>query len=147
MLTYLIAWLPLPFIGIINGAIRELTYKRNLGGTLGQQVSSVTAIIMISIYLGLLTSQWPIRSASQAFSIGIVWFCLTVAFEFLFGHFILGSSWDELTANYNVLAGKFWALIIIWPTVAPYIFCSIKNRQFRNQKKTKHENPSLRHCI
>ena len=37
--------------------------------------------------------------------VGIAWVALTVAFEFLAGHYVFGNSWEKLLADYNVLRG------------------------------------------
>jgi hypothetical protein len=46
---------------------------------------------------------------------------LTVLFEFGFGHFVMGNSWDTLLADYNVLEGRIWVMVLITETVAPYL--------------------------
>jgi hypothetical protein len=51
-----------------------------------------------------------------------MWLALTVAFEFLFGRFARGISWNELLSDYNILAGRLWVLVLVWVTLAPYIF-------------------------
>jgi hypothetical protein len=51
-----------------------------------------------------------------------MWLSLTIAFEFLFGHFVAGHLWSKLLHDYNVLAGRVWAFFLIWVTAAPYLF-------------------------
>jgi hypothetical protein len=50
-----------------------------------------------------------------------MWLGLTVAFEFLFGHFARGLSWKELLHDYDILSGRLWVLVLLWITVAPYL--------------------------
>ena len=50
------------------------------------------------------------------------WAALTVAFEFVFFHFIGGHSWSELLANYNVGQGRVWVFVVLWIAVAPWFF-------------------------
>jgi hypothetical protein len=47
---------------------------------------------------------------------------LTVAFEFLFFHYVGGEPWPELLANYDLSEGRLWPLILLWVAVAPYLF-------------------------
>ena len=63
-----------------------------------------------------------LTSARQAWYIGLFWLALTVAFEFLFFHYVGGHSWAELLANYDIASGRLWPLILLWVTVAPYLF-------------------------
>ena len=37
-----------------------------------------------------------------------LWLGMTLAFEFLFGHYIAGKSWSLLLADYNLAAGRLW---------------------------------------
>jgi hypothetical protein len=51
---------------------------------------------------------------------------LTVAFEFGFGHFIAHKPWSELRADYNVLRGRVWILVLITISAAPYIAARLR---------------------
>jgi glyoxylase-like metal-dependent hydrolase (beta-lactamase superfamily II) len=53
---------------------------------------------------------------------------LTVAFEFGFGHFIAGKSWDDLRADYDVFRGRLWVLVLLTTTVAPYLAAQSHSR-------------------
>lgn len=44
---------------------------------------------------------------------------LTLGFEFLAGHYLFGSSWEKLLADYNVARGRIWLLIPIVTLLAP----------------------------
>ncbi len=57
--------------------------------------------------------------AGDAWAIGLLWILLTVAFEFFFGHYAVGQSWRELLADYNVLRGRVWVLMLLVALVAP----------------------------
>ena len=46
---------------------------------------------------------------------------ITVAFEFLFGRYVDGKSWEYLLADYNIFKGKLWILVIITSLTAPYL--------------------------
>jgi hypothetical protein len=65
---------------------------------------------------------YPPTSSDRALAIGLAWAALTVAFEFLFFHFVGGHSWSELLANYNLFEGRVWVVILLWVAVAPYVF-------------------------
>jgi hypothetical protein len=47
---------------------------------------------------------------------------LTVAFEFLFFHYIGGRSWETLLEGYDMANGQLWPLILLWVAVAPTLF-------------------------
>ncbi|MCK5058054.1 MAG: hypothetical protein KAT34_15480 [Candidatus Aminicenantes bacterium] len=122
ILKYTIAWLGLVVVAIINGAIREKGYKKYMSELRAHQVSTVTGIILFGIFIYILSLIWKIQSAGQAITIGLLWLALTIAFEFVFGHFVMKHPWSKLLNDYNILKGRLWLLILIWTTIAPYVF-------------------------
>jgi len=113
-------------LGIFNGTLREKIYGPHVPELLAHQVSSVLLMVLLAIYLWLLTCFFRIESASQGLVIGLLWLALTVAFEFLFGHLVMGHSWTVLLDDYNLAKGRTWALVLIWTAVAPYVFYRIR---------------------
>lgn len=119
---YTIAWLGMPFLGILNGAIRNFTYQSVVGELTAHQLSTLSLLVLISFYLWLIGRRWKLESARQALTIGLIWLILTVAFEFLFGHYVMNHSWSRLLADYNILNGRIWLFIPLWVAMAPYVF-------------------------
>lgn len=122
IIKYAFAWLAMPIIGIINGTIRQYGYRHALGELRAHQVSTVTGIILFGIYIRALTRWWKIQSSAQAMAIGGMWLVLTVAFEFLFGHYVMKDTWGRLLHDYNILEGRLWLLVLLFIVIAPYIF-------------------------
>jgi hypothetical protein len=125
VLRYTLAWVPMVFIAIGNAIVREEGYGRLMGELQSHQVSTVTAILLFGAYTWALTRRWRVESSRQAIVIGLIWLGLTVAFEFLFGHYVMGNPWERLLNDYNLLAGRVWVFVLIWITVAPYVFSRI----------------------
>jgi hypothetical protein len=123
---YVLAWIPMVIIAILNAAIREGGYKKLVGELRAHQLSTLTALILFGAYIWGITRLWPLQSAGQAALIGLIWLALTVAFEFLFGHYVMGNPWQKLFHDYNLRAGRVWVLVLIWITVAPYVFYSLR---------------------
>jgi len=121
LLKYVLAWVPMVFIGIGNGILRQTTYGRFTDELLAHQISTITAIAFFGLYVWFLITRWPIPTSGQAFAIGLIWLVLTVAFEFIFGHYIMGHPWARLLQDYNILEGRLWSLVLLWITVAPYV--------------------------
>jgi hypothetical protein len=116
-----LVWLGFLVLAFVNGAIREAALLPRLGDGPAHAISSVTLSAAILI-LSWFTIPW-IRpaSASNAWRIGALWFTLTLAFEFLAGHYLFGDPWSRLWANYNVLEGRMWVLVLMTTLVAPVI--------------------------
>lgn len=122
ILRYVLAWIPMIFIGIVNGTLRETTYGKSLNELQAHQVSTIVGIGLFSSYIWGLTHLWRLESTTQAIVIGAIWFGLTIAFEFIFGHYVAGHSWNRLFQDYNLFAGRVWLLVLLWIAIAPWLF-------------------------
>src|ERR671910_1376820 len=116
----LVIWLLLVILAVFNGAIREgLITPRfgEQGGHIGSTAILCAAIILVAWF----SISWigP-KNGREALVVGIVWVALTVAFEFLAGHYVFGNSWERLIADYNVLRGRIWLLVLLTNLVAPF---------------------------
>jgi hypothetical protein len=119
---YLLAWIPMLALAIFNGAMREATYGKHMSELRAHQVSTVTGSLLIGLFIFGLTRIWRLETARQAAEIGLIWVVLTIAFEFLFGHFVAKHPWSRLLRDYNIFAGRVWVLFLIWLAVAPWVF-------------------------
>ncbi len=122
MIYYLLAWIPMVFIAILNGMIREYTYGKLFSELYSHQISSFTGIILLGLFIGVITYIYPLESTLQALTIGLIWLALTITFEFLFGHYVAGHSWVKLLEDYNLFAGRLWVMVLLWVALAPLTF-------------------------
>ncbi len=121
MLKYLLLWFPMLAIAFLNGALREIVIKKHFNYLTSHQLSTLSLILFFAIYIWFVMLRFPPASAWEALLVGGFWLLLTLSFEFGFGRW-RGASWETLLADYNLLEGRFWALIPIWVTIAPYLF-------------------------
>ena len=126
ILKYTVSWIGMVIIAIMNGVIRDALYGKRLGELTAHQISTFTLIALSGLYLWLLGLAWKIPSSNQAITIGLIWLALTVVFEFLFGHYVMKHPWTRLLHDYNILKGRIWILVLIWITIAPYVFYRLK---------------------
>lgn len=62
-----------------------------------------------------------IKDAKTLLGIGFFWVVITVIFEFVFGHYVMGLSWQKLFADYNLFNGRLRALVLLNNFFAPII--------------------------
>lgn len=118
----LAVWAIFVVLAIINGAARESLYEEDFGELAAHQLSSVIfiAAIFIVTYAFLRTARIK-ASGRQYLILGLMWVCLTVIFEFGFGHFVMGNAWETLLADYNIFEGRLWAFVLIATLFAPWV--------------------------
>jgi len=132
-LKYFIAWFPIIIIAFVNATIREAVYKppgaepRYLGEHAVPQGSTLTMCILVGIYVWVLSSYWKLQSAAQAIMVGLMWLVMTIVFDTVLGHYVLGIPWSQVLRDYNILEGpKAWPLVLVWVTFSLYVFYKIK---------------------
>jgi|SRR5689334_263233 len=123
---YFLAWLPMILIAVANGALREAWLVPRLGEHAARQVSTLILIALFAVYVGYVLRRWPIASSGQAIAVGALWLVLTLAFEFALGRFVSGLSSREILEEYDLAAGRLWALVPIWIAAAPYVFFRLR---------------------
>ncbi len=121
VLRYTLAWFALALIAIINGTLREFGIERVVAELAAHQISTLTLMIFSGVFVWFMHRIWPLESSKQAWTVGAIWLLMTVLFEFGFGHFVVGHPWSRLLANYDLLAGRVWALFLLWLLLLPWL--------------------------
>ncbi|WP_295418280.1 hypothetical protein [Sulfurovum sp.] len=124
---YAVGWLGLVLLAIGNGALREKTYGIHVSELLAHQLSTLTGLVLFGIYIYFFTGIFRLESAKQALLIGLMWVIMTIVFEFVFGHYVMGHSWQRLLDDYNLLKGRVWIFILIATLFYPYLFFKIRS--------------------
>lgn len=123
-----VAWLILFVVMFTNGAVRVLVLQPRLGEDLGRQVASLTGVALVLLACWLFVRVSPSATSRQLLLVGVGWLAATLAFEFLFGHFVSGQSWSALLADYDILRGRLWSLIIPSVCLGPWLFGVLAGR-------------------
>jgi hypothetical protein len=106
-------------LAILNGAAREAVLSPRLGGAAGHVVSSILLAGLIALTASL-TIRWIAPgTVRRAWAVGVLWLSLTVAFEFQAGHYAFGHPWPRLLADYDILRGRVWVLVLVATLVTP----------------------------
>jgi hypothetical protein len=113
-------WFALLLVAVANGGFREALLIPRFGPYPGHVVSTVMLCAGILIVTYVAVGWIHPGSRGDAIAIGLAWLALTLAFEFGFGR-ARGKPWAELLADYDVLKGRIWALVLVTTAVAPYL--------------------------
>ncbi len=114
-------WVLMVFVAIINGALRNEVYGPKMNELLAHQISTVTGIIMFLIVMYVFFSKTSADyTQKDLITIGAMWLVFTIAFEFIFGHYVAGNPWSRLFEDYNILEGRVWSLLLLTTLVGPF---------------------------
>lgn len=122
----LVVWFAMLMVASVNGALREAVLIPRLGDQVGRAVSTLILSALV-VLLTWSTIRWigP-RSKSEAWVIGGSWVALTLAFEFIAGHYLFGKTWPELTQDYDLLGGRIWILVLVTIAIAPPVCARLR---------------------
>ena len=121
----LFIWCALLVIASINGFVREAILIPQVGDVAGRAISTLALSAFIVILTWLSIGWIAPTSAQQAWAVGVMWLMLTLAFEFLAGHYMFHNPWSRLLEDYNVLRGRIWILVLITTLVSPRLFARV----------------------
>lgn len=114
-------WLLLLVLAVLNGGAREFLLNPWIGQQAGHIASTIMLCLLIFIVAALAIRWIGPGADSDALQIGLFWLVLTIAFEFLTGHYLFGHPWPTLLADYNIFAGRIWLLVLLANLLSPVI--------------------------
>jgi hypothetical protein len=132
-------WLVLICAEILHGIARGIFLVPHVGEFRSNQIGVFTGSVII-LAIALAFVRWIGASRTiDLLKIGAGWLGLTVAFEVLFGRFVVGSSWERLAADYNVLEGgllPFGMLVLLLSPLIAGRARGVMERRADEQPKT-----------
>ena len=115
----LVVWLGILLAANVNGALREALLIARFGEVAGRALSTLILCGLV-LLLTWLTIGWVGPSTpGQALEVGGFWLLLTLAFEFLVGHYVFRKPWAALLEDYDVSRGRIWVLVLVVVLLAP----------------------------
>jgi hypothetical protein len=111
-------WCGVLALAFVNGGVHR-AYEPALGVLPAEQLSNATLLALTLAWAARVDHKHPTSSSNEALGVGAMWGLLTVAFEFLGGHYLNGASWQTLLNAYEVTAGHLWPLAVVGIALAP----------------------------
>jgi len=122
LLCALGVWLVLVIAAILNGTLRNSFISPRAGEYAGHVISTIILVCVILVVTYLFLSVIKIDyTVTDLLLVGALWLVMTVLFEFVFGHYVIGHPWAKLLADYNILEGRVWILVLIATFLAPLL--------------------------
>lgn len=125
----LLGWVIMAVAATINGIVRVVVLEPRLGQRIAGWISVLSAIVLLQAVGFFSLRRHPATSRKQLAAIAAAWLLMTIAFEFLFGHFVDNKSWSELLANYNLLQGRLWPAVLASIFAAPLVWGRLERQR------------------
>jgi hypothetical protein len=121
----LLIWLVIIVAEIVHGILRGLLLVGLVGQFHANQIGvfSGSAIILViaCASLGWIGG----RQTADLLLTGLIWLLLTVAFEVLFGRFVIGLTWEQILSDYNLMQGGLMPIGLLALFFSPLIAAKI----------------------
>ena len=119
-------WLVIVAAAILNGVFREKVLVPAIGASMALPLSGVLLAVLVFL-VTLLLVPFIAPSESKAYIwVGIFWVILTLFFEFLFGYFAAGKSWQEIMQVFNIKTGDLFILVLFVTAIAPWLSAKLR---------------------
>ena len=128
----IVVWCVIILAETLHGTARNLWLAPYMSDLSARQVAFFSGTVLI-LTIATLFVRWLRASRSQLLKIGILWAMLTLAFELSLGRLILGYSWEQILADYNLFQGGLMAfglvLLVFAPLLAARLCSSLVSHQ------------------
>jgi hypothetical protein len=119
-------WVLLLALAILNAAAREKLFVQWFDPQLAQMLSGVSLSVLIFLATLLSVRRLGLNTAGQCWLAGTLWLAMTVVFEFLFGHYFAGHSWETLLQAYRFPLENLWLLVLLVILVSPCLAARLR---------------------
>jgi hypothetical protein len=112
---------------ILNSTIRNIFTEPALGKYPAHIIAAaaLSGFVLVVTYIFVTHVRVPFSSL-DFFLVGILWVIITVAFGFVFGHYVMGNPWETLLADYNILEGRIWMIVLACELFGPLVFSLVR---------------------
>ncbi len=121
-------WLILLVVAIGNAAIRELVLTPTLGPDIALPASGLLLALLILGFALLVLPLFGARDGTDYLVVGAVWLALTLAFELVLGHLVMGQSWGELARVLDPRTGNLFLLALASALISPWLAARLRGR-------------------
>ncbi|QIR40066.1 hypothetical protein HCG51_27380 [Tolypothrix sp. PCC 7910] len=133
-LKSIIVWLVFILAESVNGTVRTFWLVPALDDFWAHQISFFTGSILVVAIATIFVKWLHANRTSQLLNIGILWMLLTLNFEICLGRFVLGYSWQQIAADYNLLNGGLMPIGLVLLILAPLIAAKIRGVTLNNNQ-------------
>jgi hypothetical protein len=117
----LVVWLVIIGVEFVHGVLRTLFLAPLTGDLRARQIGVFIGSCLIVSIAYLLVPWMCVENRRSLIQVGLLWVVLTLTFEFAFGHFVVGASWERLESDYDLTHGGLLPLGLVVLMFAPLI--------------------------
>jgi hypothetical protein len=114
-------------VEVLHGIVRTMFLAPAVGDFRARQVAVFTGSFLILIVATSFIRWIRPADARDAVYVGIVWLVLTLAFEIVFGRYVVHAPWSRIASDYDLLRGGLLPIGLLVLTAAPFIAARLRH--------------------
>ena len=119
-------WFLIVVAAVLNGLLREKVLVPFVGDGLALPLSGMILSVLVFLIAFIFVPFIGASVSKTSMLVGIWWVGLTLAFEFPFGHFVMGKPWHEILRVFNIQRGDIFIVVLIVTAVSPWLAARIR---------------------
>ena len=123
-----IIWVIIALFAIMNGIFRENVLVSILGQHMAVSVSGIMLSIIVFIVTYLFFPFIGKHHTLAYFFIGLQWVVMTLMFEFVFGHYVMGKPWTSIFQVFNIMEGNLFIIVLVVSLFSPILAAKLKGK-------------------
>lgn len=127
IIKLLSVWFVMVVCAILNGTLRDKVLNYYIGENVALAVSGIFLSFLVFLVLYVAIDHFSNKSIFVYICMGIFLLSLTLAFEYGFGHYVLGKSWSEINKVFEIKNGNFFVLVLLTTLFGPLLSARIKS--------------------
>lgn len=121
-------WIIMAVLAILNGFFRENILLPNIGQNFALPISGMSLSLIIFIVTYLTFPLFNKQTYLTYFFIGLQWVLMTLLFEFVFGHYVVGKTWSEILQVFDIVSGNLFVVVLLTSLFSPLIIAHIHHK-------------------
>lgn len=119
-------WIVLVIMAILNGLLRDLLLSPLLGNSISLFLSGLTLSTLVFLVSYLSVRFIGVTRLQHCILIGFFWVLLTLSFEYLFAHYVVGKSWQDINQIFNLEKGDLFIVVLIITALSPWFAAKLR---------------------
>ena len=114
-------WLLVLAVEFTHGTLRWIVLRPRVGDFRSAQIGVFTGSVLFLLIVHFFEPGMTLRSFADCLRVELLWVALTLAFEWNFGRYVMGRSWESIAAEYNLSHGGLMPVGLGIFAVTPWI--------------------------
>ena len=115
-------------LAMLNGIARDMLLAPAFGISIAQPASGVILCVLIFAVIYYSLAFIGATNVREYLTVGLFWVCLTLLFEYLFAHYVLGMSWRQVNQIFNIQQGNLFSLALLVTAMGPLLAAKLAGK-------------------